>query len=210
MWDKEIVSKSLGVLVFTSYPRKNLGIARIRVDVNITMRSYNSHPSAEELNEYLRYEPSTGHLFWKKQTDRGRQVIGARAERKAGGGYTEIFLRGCTYRTHNVVWIMNGRELPIEPNSLDHRDRDRSNNRIENLREATPRQQAINCLSRGFGWDKGKWSAKSRILDRRYIGRFPTALQARLAYEKATSEVEPEFASTFFTDAFNELIASAS
>ena len=209
MWDKKIVSKSLGVLVFASYPRKSIGIARVKAKETIHMREYKKHPSKERLDELLRYEPETGKLYWKVDAS-STTARGSEAGASNNLRYKEIGIDGVSYQLHNIVWLMNGRELPYLPNTLDHRDRNKLNNRIENLREATPRQQAINCLSRGFGWDKGKWSAKSRILDRRYIGRFPTALQARLAYEKATSEVEPEFASTFFTDAFNELITSAS
>ena len=77
-----------------------------------------------------------------------------------------------------------------------------------NLHEATPGQQKLNRRARGFYRDKLSGGLMC-VSGKRYVARFSTALQARLAYERVTSEAEPEFASTFFTDTFNELIRSA-
>jgi len=174
------------------------------------MREHKKHPSKERLDELLRYEPETGKLFWKRSGQACGHKINAEAGAITSSGYRSIRIDRVGYSAHNLVWIMKNYFLPMFPNTVDHKNRNPLDNRIQNLREATPRQQRINRRARGFTQDRGMWKAASKSLSTAHIGRFKTALQARLAYEKATSEVEPEFASTFFTDAFNELIASAS
>ena len=105
-------------------------------------------------------------------------------------------------------------ELP-DGVTIDHKDKDKTNNRLDNLRLANARQQGINRNARGFTKEVRAtlrpWVAQHCIDHRRFsIGNFATALQARLAYERRTYELEPEFANTWFTDALSELCSAGS
>ena len=107
-----------------------------------------------------------------------------------------------------MIWNWHHGKIP-EGKTVDHKDKDPSSNYISNLRLGTRRQQNINTKLRGFHWNKQaqKWVASHKLQGKRiHLGYSTTALQARLAYEEATAELEPEFASAFFTDAFNRLI----
>jgi hypothetical protein len=74
---------------------------------------------------------------------------------------------------HHMVWRLAGRELPQHPLTLDHINRDPSDNRLENLRVATqtlqnyntkPRSRDTHKLPRGvyFMPSNGKASGSAR------------------------------------------------
>jgi hypothetical protein len=73
---------------------------------------------------------------------------------------------------------------------LDHRDGDVGNNRIENLREATRREQMQNMRpgKRGTSYDgrDNRWNAYIGLDGKRiHLGRFDTEETAHQAYLKA-------------------------
>jgi hypothetical protein len=49
---------------------------------------------------------------------------------------------------HQFVWRLSGRPLPEQPLSIDHINRDPSDNRLENLRVASPTLQLYNTRPR--------------------------------------------------------------
>ena len=171
-----------------------------------TKRKY---PSQQQLQELFFYDNESGLLHWKIKPGR-RTPWGKTAGSRDSTGYIVIGIDGEVFRGHKLIWIWNNGNIP-EDREVDHIDRNRSNNRLDNLRLATARQQEINKNARGFiripDSECKPWRSYHRV-DRKWndIGYYPTALQARLAYEKRTSELEPEFASTFFTDAINHLL----
>jgi hypothetical protein len=94
---------------------------------------------------------------------------------------------------HNFVWLLAGRPMLPEGITLDHINRDRSDNRLENLRPATRRLQNLNRqrprasgLPRGVYRDSVAYRSKpfqAQIDARRHIGRFLTPEEASAAYE---------------------------
>lgn len=70
-----------------------------------------------------------------------RMVNGVGTGGKTGGvqslGYHRIKIDGKHYFTHHLVWAFHNGRWPIE---IDHIDRDKLNNRIENLRECTRKE----------------------------------------------------------------------
>jgi hypothetical protein len=92
---------------------------------------------------------------------------------------------------------------------LDHIDCDRSNNRIANLRDATPSQNHANTkrsstntsgfkgVSANGSSGKNPWTACIRINKKStHLGCYKTKEEAALAYEKAAKEYFGDFART--------------
>ena len=94
---------------------------------------------------------------------------------------------------HNSIWLLAGRPLLPEGVTLDHANRDRADNRLENLRPATRRLQNLNRrLPRRSGLPRGVYRDgttfrsrpfQAQIDTRRHIGRFATPEEAAAAYE---------------------------
>lgn len=91
---------------------------------------------------------------------------------------------------------------------VDHWDGDGLNNRIENLRCATPGQNSSNSTPRSPIGLKGAYRAKSggwlscitHDGQYRYLGRFATPEEAARAYDEAAREIHGEFARCNFSD----------
>lgn len=94
-----------------------------------------------------------------------------------------------------------------DPNRVDHRDMNTLDNRDENLRYATPAQNAWNqgiskrntSGYKGVSWSKAthKWSAIIRNGKRSvFLGYFKTAYKAHLAYCEAANRFHGDFART--------------
>lgn len=161
-----------------------------------------------QAQETFFYDAETGCLHWKIRPSIAR-LWGSKAGNIKQDGYFAVTLMNKGYQFHNVVWNYHNGLIP-NGFTVDHRDRDRSNNRIENLRLAKDFQQNFNQLARGFTRlrrnRKNPWrSCFIYNKSRKHLGVFATALQARLAYERHTYQVDPEFACTHFTDALKEI-----
>jgi hypothetical protein len=118
-------------------------------------------------------------------------------------GYLRISVDGCRYYCHIIAWAVH---YGIWPNSqIDHRDGNRKNNSITNLRLATQTQQNANAGLRkssssgkkGVWWCSytNKWRAGIRKDGCNiYLGRFFDKELAHSAYCKAASDMFDEFA----------------
>lgn len=143
--------------------------------------------SKQEAEEEVKYHPSTGLLSRKKS--RGNQRLGSVNLTIDGKGYYRISIKGKRYKSHHVVWLLH---YGVFPSQLDHINGVKTDNRIENLREATTQQ---NCHYRISGQKKnrvglpgvtllasGKYKSQAQILGQKvYLGQYETAQEA---YEK--------------------------
>jgi hypothetical protein len=150
--------------------------------------------TAQRLRELLHYDPETGVFRWLVRPS-NRVRVGSIAGSR-GKHYIEIGVDGLNFFAHRLAWLYMLGAFPID--GIDHRDRDRYNNRWGNLRPATQKQNGENLSLRrdnssglrGVNWipAKGKWRA--RIVHNRtdiHLGMFQTkelALEARLRAEK--------------------------
>lgn len=130
-----------------------------------------------------------GGLYWLKPK-RGR-TVGKRVGSINGAGYRHFTYKYKIYLEHRVIWeIFNG---PIPKNKqIDHINRNRSDNRIENLRLVTPQVNQRNRGARGYSWDKQKDKYKARAVhDGKciHLGHFEKEEEARKAYDLWRKEV---------------------
>lgn len=172
------------------------------------------------LKDCLDYDPETGIFTWKERPrehfkDRGywqwwnSRHAHTRAGSVGAGGYRVVFLRGHLRPEHRVAWCFMTGVFPA--GLLDHKNRDRADNRFANLREATPSQNATNARTprhntsgfRGVSRDgkSGRWRAEIKHRDiRRYLGSFSTLEEAAIAYDQAAKELSGAFASLNFPE----------
>lgn len=116
-----------------------------------------------------------------------------------GKGYlgTGIRFEGKIRRVlmHRMVFLLKHGYLP---ETVDHINGNRADNRVENLRAANSRQQQGNRASRGYTV-RTKRYAKPRYevnCDHQYLGVFDTSEQAQAAYLAAKVKAFGEFART--------------
>lgn len=141
------------------------------------------------LQTLLHYNPLTGVFVWR--VDSGARKVAGRVAGTPGVHHPCIYIsiKRRKYLAHRLAWLYVYGAWPAK--GLDHKDGDASNNRILNLREATPAQQQHN-LHRPKGRNpyvgvyqtQGKWAAR---INGAHIGYAATPELARELYlrEKA-------------------------
>jgi len=104
---------------------------------------------------WFNYNPETGWLTWKSGSSwlgPGTGKGGNRRQDKRAGtknnGYRRIQIGKLLYLEHRLIWLHVYGSLPRWPNVVDHINNDGSDNRLVNLREATPAQNVINTRRR--------------------------------------------------------------
>lgn len=156
----------------------------------------------QELKSLLTYCPNTGEFRWKVSRN-GFVQSGRLAGSKNSSGYVVIMIHKKSQQAHRLAWLYMTGEWPIL--DIDHADMNKTNNKWENLRQAT---RAQNISNRGVGKNnslgiKGvsyhkvikKYTAQLRH-NRKIVfqGYFKTAEEARDAYNAAAKAVYGEFA----------------
>lgn len=155
-----------------------------------------------DLREMFYHDIDRGVLIWKF-APRNQYLIGRIAGNKNKvTGYIEVMVRGSTYKVHRLIWAHVYGSYP--ENDIDHIDRDKTNNRLSNLREATRMQNCYNKPAnktnllglRGVSITKhGRYRAVLCADGvRKHLGVFATPAEASLAYQAASIERVGEFA----------------
>lgn len=148
-----------------------------------------------QLKELLHYDSDTG-IFTHILPRRG-VTINAEAGFVQSDGYRYVTLLGARYVSHRLIWLYVHGRLPI--NQLDHINRNRSDNRLMNLREVTLAENRQNLgLSaknksgfRGVSFDKvnNLWRASISVNNKNVnLGRYTTILEAQKAYALAAKK----------------------
>ena len=151
--------------------------------------------TAEKLRELLNYDPDTG-IFTRKVSTSNRVKVGDAAGCPNGDGYLRIMVQSRLYQAHRLAWLYMHSNWPND--QIDHINRNRSDNRIANLREVTNKQNLQNAGKYshntsghpGICWNKqnSKWRAtikhNQKLIHLGYFANIEEAVAARKAAER--------------------------
>jgi hypothetical protein len=118
-------------------------------------------------------------------------------------GYVHIKIDGHAYKAHRLAWFYMTGVWPAE--DVEHKDRNKSNNRWKNLRLSDDSKNQANTSRRSdntsgfksvhFRKDSGKYRARLQVRGKRLaLGCFDTAEAAHAAYIVAAKQHFGEFA----------------
>lgn len=142
----------------------------------------------KELFDYC----ENGTLIRKIKTA-NKNKIGDIVGSNNGNGYLRLFIQSKSYYVHQIIFLWHKGYIPKE---IDHKNGIKTNNKIENLREATHSQNGKNLTIRksnlvgvnGVGYDlkRNKW-VSSIVVDgiKKHLGRFDNLNDAIEARKKA-------------------------
>lgn len=148
----------------------------------------------EKLKESLDYNPTTGKFFWKVKRN-GTKGIGSEAGNTSKKGYVFIRLDNKPYLAHRLAWLYTYGEWPTQ--QIDHKNGQRDDNAIDNLRSVSNRENACNRTQHrnghlpGVSYHKSEkrkksWMSRIRIKkDIIFLGYFETEIEAHEAYVTA-------------------------
>lgn len=151
--------------------------------------------------ELFTFNDEEGALYY-------RETTGAKGKkgRKAGSlsdkGYRRVFVDGKSYFAHRVIWLWVYGEFPAA--GIDHRNHIHDDNRLDNLREATQKQNLANrsisrCNTSGYVGvarkkDTRGWVATCKFEGKnKHLGVFDTAEEASEAYQAFASQLRGVF-----------------
>lgn len=154
------------------------------------------------IEDLLSYDPETGQFTWK--VDQGKAKTGSLAGALNPRGYVSIGWGKKHYSAHRLAWYFVYGRWPRQ--HIDHINGNPRDNRISNLREATPAQNSANRIRNRnkseSAWkgvhksSKNRWRAQIQVRGSvHYLGSFDSELAAAAAYEAAALIHHGEFAS---------------
>lgn len=157
--------------------------------------------SLSYLRRILRYEPETGYLFWRERRN------GVNIHKPAGNvnqkGRAVIKIDGKTYQQSIVIWFYMTEYWPSL--EIEHQNKQKTDNRWNNLREATRSENMANSPVQArsrtglkgvtIHSQSGKFVANIRVNYKLiYLGIYETKEEAGAAYERAALKYFGSFA----------------
>lgn len=165
--------------------------------------------TAEYLRSIVGCNPVTGQMWWLEQRGanaRKGEIVGSYRKKD---GYFQVKVDRKMYLVHRLIWLWVNGSWPT--GFLDHKNRNRSDNRIDNLRDCTLSQNGANRPAQSNNklgckgvhkvvWPGGsiKYKAqvyisengKKRML---YLGCYDTVEEASEVYKEKSLELFGEF-----------------
>lgn len=142
----------------------------------------------------FKYDKTSGKLFWIKPNSVNKYLFG-REPGKDAYGYRVVTISYKRYKVHRIIFFL---ENGFVPKTIDHINGDKDDNRIENLRGVSHRQNSSNNRKHRHGKlvgcyfykERKLWTSQIRINGKQtFIGRFKTELEAHKAYMKKLKEI---------------------
>jgi hypothetical protein len=162
------------------------------------------------LHDYFSYDPETGELRWKQSAGKAKagDIAGhlQKTRSRPNSPLKERYIVGFNRRllfVHRLIWAYQTGAWPT--NQIDHINRDPSDNRWCNLREATHAENNWNRKGqraasgyKGVYWRKKDRKWISTIMANGttyYLGRFDSKEEASEAHIQAAESIHREFSS---------------
>jgi len=129
-----------------------------------------------------------GNLYWSDNYG-SRAKKGALVGSTDSSGYLQVKLNGKPILVHRIIWMLHN---DTYPDQIDHIDRNRKNNLIENLRAADNTLNQHNASMRkdnssgvtGVNYKNGRYQARIQGNGVRIqLGTFDTLVEAANAYK---------------------------
>ena len=152
-------------------------------------------PSKEVLHDLFYYK--NGNLFHKKSQAKGK------ADHAAGwiekNGYSATNIKGVRYRVHRLIYQFHHGSCP---DFIDHKDGNKQNNNIENLRPATifennqnSKEKNTNKLGvKGVCIERGRYKANIKINGKsKHLGYFYSLEEAKIVYEEFSKKIHGDY-----------------
>lgn len=145
-----------------------------------------------QLERLLFYDPETGVWTWTHHHSVSPRHRGQVAGHVRADGYRRIRIGGVPYYTGRLAFLwMKG----YWPEEVDHADRDPSNDKWSNLREAN---SSLNKFNRDYGDMRGVYASGNKwwaMVGRAgYLGTFNTLEEASAARDVAAFAIAGPFA----------------
>ena len=134
-------------------------------------------------------------VLWRKFRGLDWRPVNAKPNKL---GYSQVGWNGKWYSYHRLVYVLSTGHDISENMQIDHIDGDPTNNRIENLRVVTIRENQQNRIEHRNGhlvgtcWNKRakRWVAHIYIKGQnKHLGLFSTQEEAHEAYLEALNEI---------------------
>ncbi|CCI88519.1 H-N-H-endonuclease F-TflVI [Yersinia phage phiR2-01] len=149
------------------------------------------------------YDKDTGDLIWRSRNPDSGGFNKKFAGKPAGSisksnGYKRVIIFGTEYKIHRLVYLWHTGTMPEE---IDHKDLDRANSRIENLR---PSNSTLNNANKSIRKDNssghknirqrnGKWQVQIFKEGKSYSGTRSTIEEAIEFRDQLSKELFGEF-----------------
>jgi len=142
-------------------------------------------PTPERLKELFEYKD--GELIWRVNK-RGPARKGGVAGGRNRYGYFEVRVDGVPYKRNRLIWAMH-HGWPEDRNlDIDHINRKRGDDRIENLRLVTHQGNLENTKAKGYCYHRHAKKYQAAITTnykKIHLGYFDTEEEAKAAYDAA-------------------------
>lgn len=155
------------------------------------MTNNEQHLEPAAVKEMFSYDWETG-LLYRRFSAGDRKALSATGS-LTPKGYLRVWINGRRYMIHRLVWAYHRGTWP--KNQIDHINGIPHDNRIENLREVSARENNQNYSRHRKGMlvgatyshnQKNPWKAKVQIGNRQlHLGYFATEKDAHRAYRQA-------------------------
>lgn len=136
-------------------------------------------------------------IVYNSSTGEFTNLTGSSIGWVASNGYRTIRYQGKDYRAHRLAWYLTYGVWPL--GDIDHINKDKLDNRITNLREATRSQNMQNCNRkvhgcRGVRKVGSKWKVQVWLGTKfKYYGYYTDYNEACEVSRKAHKELHKEF-----------------
>lgn len=131
-----------------------------------------------------RFDYHDGDLYYKEHSN--NDLIGRKAGHSAPNGYRHISIKGQDYDQHRMIFMFHNGIIP-HGFHVDHVDRIKANNRIDNLRLVTPSENCYNTqrsiCAKGYHERNGKFEVALKNRGKKiHIGTFEKREDATNAF----------------------------